>query len=46
LIEEIWMRGKKIRAVYRRKIIGWMLAGTLALAGCASGSGAEEEIGL
>ena len=31
------MRGKKIR---------WMLAGTLALAGCASGSGAEEEIGL
>ncbi len=38
------MRGKKIRAVYRRKIIGWMLAGTLALAGCASGSGAEEEI--
>lgn len=36
------MKEKNTKAVYYGKIIGWALASTLVLAGCAARSGAEE----
>lgn len=39
----MFMKEKNIKAVCYKIITGWVLAGTLALAGCASRSNTEEQ---